>query len=170
MRRDLSMPPESAGFWFGLAVASGAVGVLLMGYLFDRIGGKRATIIGGSTSAALTFLFFIQRTGSAATLAILVLALLVSTTFWSMLSALTQLSVDQGQLGTATGLVQSIGFVGAVIGPSIVGSLAKGGDISSPLIWTVSLPYFLYALLMLFYKQKRSSIRTFDDSLNSTKS
>lgn len=52
------MPPEVAGFWFGVAIAVGAVGVVSMGYLFNRIGGKRATITSGLTSAALTFFFF----------------------------------------------------------------------------------------------------------------
>jgi MFS family permease len=157
MRGDLSMPIELVGFWFGVAIAVGAVGVVLMGYLLDRIGGKRATMISGLTSAALTFLFFIQPTGSAAALTILVLAGFVSSTFWSLLSALAQVSVNEAQLGTATGIIQNIGFVGAVIGPSIVGSIVKGADISSALILTVSLPYLLYALLMLLYKERRST-------------
>lgn len=157
MRGDLSMPIELVGFWFGVAIAVGAVGVVLMGYLLDRIGGKRATIMSGLTSAALTFLFFIQPTGSAAALTILVLAGFISSTFWSLLSALAQVSVNEAQLGTATGIIQNIGFVGAVIGPSIVGSIVKGADISSALILTVSLPYLLYALLMLLYKERRST-------------
>lgn len=156
MRGDLSMPPELAGFWFGVAIAVGAVGVVLMGYLFDKIGGKRATIIGGLASAALTFLFFLQPTGSVATVVILVLAGFVSSTFWSLLSALAQASVNEAQLGTATGIIQNVGFVGAVIGPSIVGSIVRGSEISSALILTVSLPYLLYAVLMLLYKEERS--------------
>lgn len=153
MRGHLSMPSEVTGFWFGVAIGVGAVGVLLMGYLFDRIGGKRATIISGLTFAALTFLFFLQPTGSVATVVILVLAGFVSNAFYSLLSALAQASVDMAQLGTATGIILVIAFAGAVVGSSIVGLIMTGTDMSFALIMSVSLSYLLYSLLMLLYKK-----------------
>ena len=152
MRGELSMPPEQAGFFFGLAIAVGAVGVMSMGYLFDRIGGKRATLLASSMSAALTFLFLARPGGFWLTVTFLVLAGFVTNTFWSLLSALAQVSVDDSQIGTATGIIQNIGFVGAMVGPSVAGSLVSSLPISSALIMTVSIPYLIYASLMIFYK------------------
>jgi len=152
MRKELSMPPEQAGFFFGLAIAVGAVGVMSMGYLFDRVGGKRATLLAATMSAGLTFLFLARPGGSWLAVAFLVLAGFVTNTFWSLLSALAQVSVDESQVGTATGIIQNIGFVGAMVGPSIAGSLVSSLPISTALVMTVSLPYLIYASLVILYK------------------
>jgi len=152
MRKELSMPPEQVGSFFGLAIAIGAVGVVSMGCLFDRIGGKQATLLAAAMSAGLTFLFLVRPGGSWLTVLFLILAGFVTNTFWSLLSALAQVSVDESQVGTATGIIQNIGFVGAMIGPSIAGYLVSGLPISSALIITVSLPYLIYALLVILYK------------------
>jgi len=103
-------------------------------------------------SAALTFLFLARPGGFWLTVTFLVLAGFVTNTFWSLLSALAQVSVDDSQIGTATGIIQNIGFVGAMVGPSVAGSLVSSLPISSALIMTVSIPYLIYASLMIFYK------------------
>jgi MFS family permease len=155
MRRQLSMPAELVGFSFGLAIAIGAVGVVAMGYVFDRAGGRRTIAVAGTLSAMLTLLFFIQPSGSPLAMAILVAAGFVTNTFWSLLSALAQVGVSEKHLGTVTGLIQNIGFVGAVVGPTIAGSIATMTEISVALIMTVSIPFALYACLMLLYKDQR---------------
>ena len=155
MRSDLSMAPEQVGFDFGLAIAVGAVGVMSMGYLFDRIGGKRATLLAAGMSSGSTFLFLLHPGGVWLTLLSLLLAGFVTNTFWSLLSALAQVSVDESQVGTATGIVQNIGFVGAMIGPFIAGSLVSGFPTSTALVMTVSVPYLIYALLVMLYKSQQ---------------
>jgi MFS family permease len=149
------MPAELVGFSFGLAIAIGAVGVVAMGYVFDRAGGRRTIAVAGTLSAMLTLLFFIQPSGSPLAMAILVAAGFVTNTFWSLLSALAQVGVSEKHLGTVTGLIQNIGFVGAVVGPTIAGSIATMTEISVALIMTVSIPFALYACLMLLYKDQR---------------
>ena len=152
MLNQLSMPPEQVGFFFGLAIAAGGLGVMSMGYLFDRIGGKRATLLAAGMSAGLSFLFLVSPGGSWLAIAFLIFAGFAANSFWSLLSALAQVNVDQSQIGTATGVIQNIGFVGAMIGPVIAGSLLSNYPISSALIVTVSLPYLIYTLLVIFYK------------------
>jgi len=159
MLKELSMPPEQVGFFFGLAIAIGGVGVLSMGYRFDRVGGKRATLVAAAVSAGLTFLFFVCPGGPLLAVTFLLLAGFVTNTFWSLLSALAQVSVNESQVGTATGIIQNIGFVGGMIGPFIAGSLATGLPISSALVMTGSLPYLIYALLILLYEPPRSVAR-----------
>jgi len=39
-----------------------------------------------------------------------------------------------------------------MVGPSVAGSLVSSLPISSALIMTVSIPYLIYASLMIFYK------------------
>ena len=156
MRQDLSMPPEQAGFFFGLAIAIGAIGVMSAGYLFDKIGGKRTVIIAGGSASALTFLFFIHPGGFPLALAFLILAGLVTNTHWSLLSTLTQVSVDESHIGTATGIIQNIGFLGAMIGPSIVGYVVARLDFSLALVTIVSVPYLVYVSLIAFYKPRHT--------------
>lgn len=159
MRMELSMTPVQAGFFFGLAVAVGGVGVMSMGYLFDRIGGKRTTIVAATMSAVFTLLFLVDLDGYWLSMALLVLTGFFANSFWSLLSALAQVSVDESHLGTATGITQNIGFVGAMIGPFVAGSLVGGLPISSALILSVTLPYVVYALLMILYKSDHKSAR-----------
>lgn len=156
MRVELLMPPEQAGFFFGLAIAAGGVGVMSMGYLFDRIGGKRATLVAATMSVVLTFLFLLHPDGYWLSIVFLVLTGFFANSFWSLLSALAQVSVEESQLGTATGIIQNIGFVGAMVGPVIAGSLVGALPISSALIASVTLPYLIYALLMILYKSDRT--------------
>jgi MFS family permease len=139
MRQGLSMPTEQAGFFFGLAIAIGAIGVMSAGYLFDKIGGKRTVIIAGCSASALTFLFFIHPGGFPLALVFLILAGLVANTHWTLLSTLAQVSVDESHIGTATGMIQNIGFLGAMMGPSIVGYVVARLDFSFALVIVVSL-------------------------------
>lgn len=155
MRKELSMPPEQVGFFFGLAIAIGAVGVMSMGYLFDRIGGKRTTLLAAGMSAGLTCLFLVHPGAPWLTMAFLLLAGFVTNTFWSLLSALTQVTVDEFHVGTATGIIQNIGFLGAMIGPFVAGLLVNNLPMSSALIMTVSFPYLIYALLVIIYRPPR---------------
>jgi MFS family permease len=152
MRQQLGMTAEATGLAFGSAIAVGALGVISMGYVFDRIGGKKTTIICGSSSAILTFAFFLQPTVSAMAVTLLLAGGFITNTFWSLLSALAQVGVEDHQLGTVTGLVQNVGFIGAMVGPSIVGSIVRAMPLSEALILSVSLPFLAYAIIMLLYR------------------
>jgi len=151
MREELSMSAELVGFWFGLAIASGSLGGVFTGYLFDKIGGKKATMIAGLSSAALTFMLFV-RNDYASTVVFLVLSGFFANCFFSLLTALAQESVEQEDIGTATGIVHNVGRGGTVIAPYIAGIIAMGTDVSQALVITVSLPFLLYPALMLMYR------------------
>lgn len=153
MRANLNIPAETTGLSFGFAILIGALGVMSMGYVFDKAGGKKTTILCGAASAALTFAFFIQPSGSIATLAILLLTGFITNTFWSLLSALSQVGVEEHQLGTVTGFVQNIAFIGAAIGPSLVGAIVSATVLSEAMILAVSVPYLIYTMLMFLYKE-----------------
>jgi MFS family permease len=152
MRVELDMSPQATGVTFGAAILLGGVGVISMGYLFDRVGGKVAAILCGSLSALLTLTFFLQSEPSLLPIVVLLLAGLITNTFWSLLSALAQVGVEEHELGTVTGTIQNIGFLGAIVGPTIVGTIVSAAPLSLALIISVSLPFFVYAALMLFYR------------------
>ena len=153
MRQTLGMTRQEAGLLFGLAIAVGGLGVLSTGFLFDKIGGKRSALLGGVAATGLTALFFLQTSPSLIAAILLIASGFFTNTFWNLLSALAQVSVEESRIGTATGMVQSIGFIGAVFGPSLVGSIIPAFNISTALIVSVTIPYLIYTALMLAYRE-----------------
>lgn len=154
MRTILGMGIGETGFYFGAAIAFGGVGVLAFGYLFDRVGGKKAALLGGTASTILTLLFFLQTEAGPEAILLLLATSFMTNTFWSLLSALAQVTVDDRLIGTATGIVQNAGFLGAIIGPTIVGVVVSGVGLGLALIVSVTLPYVAYTLVMLGYRTK----------------
>lgn len=158
MTKKLGMTEGEAGLLFGVAIGVGGLGVLSTGFLFDRIGGKKSAIMGGAAATAFTGLLFLQTTPSILVPIFLLSAGFFTNTFWNLLSALAQVSVEESRIGTATGVVQNVGFIGAVVGPYLVGSITKVSNLGIALITSVTIPYLIYTVLMLAYNEKRVKI------------
>ena len=115
---------------FGVGVGLGGVGALAAGILFDRLGGRRSLLLSASLSALLFAGLYLASPLPLALALVLVTGFL-SNTFWPLLTATAQVSVPEGQVTSAMGVVQTAGFVGAFIGPGLAGLI--GGAVSSAL-------------------------------------
>ncbi len=153
MREVLGMTAGEAGLLFGVAIGVGGLGVLSTGFLFDKIGGKKSALMGGAAATTLTALLFLQTSSSFIVAILLLSAGFFTNTFWNLLSALAQVSVEESRMGTATGVVQNAGFIGAVIGPFLAGSIIPAFNTAIALIVSVTIPYLIYTVLMLKYRE-----------------
>lgn len=136
---------EVIGAFFGAGVGLGGLGAVAAGTLFDRIGGRRTTLLGGVTCALSALGIYV--TGSFLTSTVLVVMTgFLSNWFWTLLTAMAQASTSQENRADAISLVQTAGFVGAFVGPGLAGLI--GGAASLPLILTVVLPYLAYSVLV----------------------
>jgi predicted MFS family arabinose efflux permease len=132
---------------FGLGIGLGGLGIFAAGYLFERIGGRKTTFIGGMSAAAATAGLYLS--GSVFfSLALVLIGSFFLNWFWSLLTVMAQVSVAEDKRASSVSLVQTIAFIGAFIGPGLAGAL--GGAESVPLILTVAVPYLAYALVMAF--------------------
>jgi MFS family permease len=149
-------------FYFGIAVGIGGLGIITAGLIYDRMGGKIASIVGAISTVFLTLALY-----SVSNLAVAILLLFVAgffiNSFWGVLSAVAQANVPDFSRASAVSFVQTVAFVGAVLGPVIAALLFQNTVSSGPLIMTVTLPYAFFALIMLViystpmvYSEKKS--------------
>jgi predicted MFS family arabinose efflux permease len=132
---------------FGLGIGLGGLGIFAAGYLFERIGGRKTTVLGGIAAAAATTGLYLS--GSVFfSLAFVLIGSFFLNWFWSLLTVMAQVSVPEEKRTSSVSLVQTIAFVGAFAGPGLAGAL--GGAETVPLILTVAVPYLAYALVLAF--------------------
>lgn len=134
---------------FGVAIGFGGIGVLLAGILFDRIGGRKASLLGGFATTVLTFVLF--STNSLVSAIWLVVGTgFVFNWFWVLLTSMAQANVDRESQSLAISFVQTAGFVGAFLGPGLAGLMGgESGVTSASLIATVTVPYLAYSVILL---------------------
>jgi|GEM_PF-2749266 len=131
---------------FGVGVGLGGVGALTAGVLFDRLGGRRSALLSASLSA-LAFAGLYLATPLPLALAVVLVTGFLSNSFWPLLTAMAQVSVPEGQVTSATSVVQTAGFIGAFLGPGLAGLI--GGAVSSALILATVLPYAVFLVVIM---------------------
>jgi MFS family permease len=136
---------------FGVGVGLGGVGALVAGVLFDRLGGRTSALLSGGLSAlSLAGLYLASPLSSA--LALVLVSGFLSNSFWPIVTAMAQVSVEEEHVTSATSVVQTMGFIGAFIGPALAG--LAGGAVSSALILATVAPYTIFFLvIMTMYRQ-----------------
>lgn len=131
---------------FGIGVGLGGAGALVAGVLFDRLGGRKSALLSGSLSAVSLLGLYLASPLPLA-LAMVLVAGFLSNSFWPLMTAMAQVSVPEGQVTSATSLVQTAGFMGAFIGPGLAGLI--GGAVSSALILATVVPYAIFFLVIV---------------------
>lgn len=134
---------------FGVAIGLGGIGVLLAGILFGRIGGRKASLLGGFATTVLTFVLF-STTSLLSAIWLVVATGFVFNWFWVLLTSMAQANVDRENQSLAISFVQTAGFVGAFLGPGLAGLMGgESGVTSASLIATVTVPYLAYSVILL---------------------
>jgi MFS family permease len=136
---------EIVGTLFGIGIGLGGVGALLAGTLFDRLGGRKSALLGG-LATSLSSLGIYSTNSFPIAAALIVLTGFMSNWFWTLLTSMAQASVAPENRTGAISVVQTAGFLGAVVGPVLTGLL--GGATSTAMILTVVLPYIVYAIVV----------------------
>lgn len=131
---------------FGVGVGLGGVGALTAGILFDRLGGRRSALLSASLSA-VAFAGLYLATPLPLALAVVLVTGFLSNSFWPLLTAMAQVSVPEGQVTSATSVVQTAGFIGAFLGPGLAGLI--GGAVSFALILATVVPYVVFLVVIL---------------------
>ena len=140
--------------YFGIAVGIGGIGIIVAGMMNDKFGGKRTVLLSGTIATILTFLLYLSGTFPIA-IAVLFAVGFFSNWFWGILSAMAQVNVPDDSRATAVSFVQSIAFIGAVLGPAVAGYLFGSVVAALPLILTVSVPYLVFTIvILLFYRER----------------
>jgi len=143
---------------FGVGVGLGGLGALTAGVLFDRLGGRRSALLSASLSA-LAFAGLYLATPLPLALAVVLVTGFLSNSFWPLLTAMAQVSVPEGQVTSATSVVQTAGFVGAFIGPGLAGLI--GGAVSSALVLATVVPYAVFfVVIMTWYRDPATPAKT----------
>jgi len=143
---------------FGVGVGLGGLGALTAGVLFDRLGGRRSALLSASLSA-LAFTGLYLATPLPLALFVVLVTGFLSNSFWPLLTAMAQVSVPEGQVTSATSVVQTAGFIGAFIGPGLAGLI--GGAVSSALILATVVPYVVFfVVIMTRYRDPPVAART----------
>jgi MFS family permease len=140
--------------YFGIAVGIGGIGIIVAGMMNDKFGGKRTVLLSGTVATILTFLLYLSGTFPVA-IAVLFAVGFFSNWFWGILSAMAQVNVPDDSRATAVSFVQSIAFIGAVLGPAVAGYLFGSVVTALPLILTVSVPFLVFTIvILLFYRER----------------
>jgi len=139
---------------FGVGLGLGGLGTLAGGLLFDRIGGRKSATLAGLLPAVM--LAGVYFAGSfELTMVFVVFTGVFANMFWSLITAMCQVNVSEDRRTAATSVVQTSGFVGALLGPGVAG--VAGGPVPWTLILTSAAPYVLLALISsLLYRDPKA--------------
>jgi MFS family permease len=139
---------------FGVGIGLGGLGIFVAGFLFDRIGGRTSSILGGVAATGATLGVYLSSSLLMA-VALVVVGSFFLNWFWTLLTVMSQTSVPKESRSASTSLVQTVAFLGAFVGPGLAGIL--GGAEILPLFIAVVVPNALYTLVMvLFYRDRPS--------------
>jgi len=139
---------------FGVGIGLGGLGIFVAGFLFDRIGGRTSSILGGVAATGATLGIYLSSSLLMA-VALVVVGSFFLNWFWTLLTVMSQTSVPKESRSASTSLVQTVAFLGAFVGPGLAGIL--GGAEIIPLLIAVVVPNALYTLVMvLFYRDRPS--------------
>lgn len=69
--------------------------------------------------------------------------------FWNLLITIAQESVAKEFTASVTGIVQTSGLIGSALGPIIAGGLISILGINQALIYSITIPTFVYGILAL---------------------
>lgn len=160
LQRAQNLDIASAGLIYGLFFFAGILGSLILSSLSDRIGRKVPIILVGFISAVSSYILYL----SFHPFDILAILMLVfgffAAPFWALQTVLAQESVRPELIGTATGMVQGIGYSSAIVAPLIVGQIISTSSVMSmTMILGVSLPYLICGIMILAYRQVRNQDR-----------
>ncbi len=139
---------------FGVGIGLGGLGIFVSGFLYDRIGGRTSAIIGGVAATGATLGVYLSSSLLMA-MALVITGSFFFNWFWSLLTLMSQTSVPKESRSASTSLVQTSAFLGAFVGPGLVGIL--GGAETVPLLIAVVVPNALYTVVMVFFYKEKTS-------------
>jgi MFS family permease len=142
---------------FGVANGVGALGTVMVGFLFERVGGRVSATVGGVAATMATLGVYFSSSLLIA-VSLVVAGSFFLNWFWSLITVMSQAGVPVESRAASTSLVQTWALVGAFIGPGLAGAL--GGAETFPLVIAVVVPNALFTLVMaLFYRDRRLETR-----------
>lgn len=128
---ELGFGLVAAGVAFSVMQVTGVVGRVVAGWSADRLGSRRAVLIGLAVASSIAMAFMAALTPSSAHWAIQVLAGIVgvASTSWNgvFLAEVSQLA-RIGKVGDATAGATFFTFIGYVVGPAAFGALLTYGE------------------------------------------
>jgi predicted MFS family arabinose efflux permease len=146
--------------YFGAAVGIGGLGVIVLGLLYDKVGGKITVVLDGTAIAFLSFALYSTTSLVAAVLLMFVVGFFVNSP-WGILSTVVQANVPEYSRGSAVSLVQTVAFIGAVLGLEIAAVLFGNAVTAGPLFITVTFPYAIFAVVFFaLYSTARAKTAT----------
>jgi MFS family permease len=145
----------NASYVFGLFMLIGAVSPPVMGALSDRIGRRPLLCIGGISSSAISLFMFSTQYSFWTSVGYSISFGFFSNAYWALLLTISQEAVRKEYVTLATGMTQTLGLIGAAVGPAVAGTLITIYNINQSLIYTITLPALLYSLLALTIVEKR---------------
>jgi len=124
----------AAGWLLFAGSASSISGRLIAGRVTDRIGGKGFGAIAALTGVGAV-VFLLIPLGSGAVLALLVLAAFATGWGWPGLMTYTVVNANAGTAAASSGIIQAGVFVGAGLGPLVLGAVAERWSFDA--VWLV---------------------------------
>lgn len=151
-----SYSSTNIGLTAALPYVFAAIGILIIAVVFDRTRRKRAWTIGpilvAAASLAAAVLLRDQPGWALVAICLTATATFSSITpFW----AVSTLAISRTQAAVGVAVINSVGNLGGVIGPSLVGWGSLGGNVTNGL-WVPILGFVISAILLLFVKVKAS--------------
>jgi MFS transporter, putative metabolite:H+ symporter len=137
---------------FGVGTGLGAIGIFVAGFLHDRVGGRVGAIVGGTATVLATGGIYLSSSLLEA-VALVVAGSFFLNWFWALLTLMSQSAVPRESRASAVSLVQTAAFVGAFVGPGLVGLI--GGAHAAQLLLAVTLPNALFVLVMVLLYRDR---------------
>lgn len=136
--------------------ATPMIGALLLGAMSDRTGRRTLILTTAFPGALAAFVVYYFLTSPSTLAAGLVIFGIFKASAPTLVVALAQDSATPESVGTASGMVMSMHYVGAVVAPLVAARLITGtGDMIFTMILTSTVPLILYGGLIALARDNR---------------
>lgn len=145
----IGLDAASVGLVFGLFLLMGFVAQPAIGALSDRIRRPWIACVTGISSALISVPMLMTHYSFWASVGYSLVFGLLLFPFWNLLITIAQESVGREFTASVTGIIQTFGLVGSAQGAIIAGSLIAVFGINQALIYSITIPVFIYGVLAL---------------------
>lgn len=155
LRTFMGFDASQSGSILGLLSLLGTIGSILLGGISDRLSRRTVCAVAGIVTATAAYLFYTSLPHLLLLAALSSIIGFFALPIYSLTISLAQDSVDSNDVNAVTGLIQTIGLLGSLLGPLVVGTTIVALGIRETLVCSICLPYLVGSFCVLTYRKEK---------------
>ncbi|MEM2103901.1 MAG: MFS transporter [Candidatus Bathyarchaeia archaeon] len=151
--------PSFTGVIIAIYSLAGGFSSIISGRIADVFGEKKLLLFAGFIAATVSLPIYLYHLGLVHSVILMLMLGFFHFPYWNLVLSMVQRNADSNTVGVTMGIVQNIGTVGGMVGPTLAGLAIQSWGFEQGMIASVTMPLLLYAALIVLYKHTPKTSR-----------